>query len=122
MEGAMAAAPSRAGLAPKFDVAAADRSSRELRLCAALIALTILVIAARTKILRIAHLGSHYPLLFYQDVSRWRFSPGLFAGCFSWRAVIAHDASSRSSDGPCVWWRRSTRRSRQWSSGSSAVH
>jgi arylsulfatase A-like enzyme len=88
----MAAALSRTESAPRFDAAAAaDRSGRELRFFAALIALTILVVAARTQILRIAHLNSHYPLLFYQDI----FALALFAWTFGGLFRIARGDRAR---------------------------
>src|SRR5258708_16256281 len=59
-----------------------DASGRELRFFAALLALAILVIAARTQILRIAHLSSHYPLLFYRDVFALALMAWPFRGMF----------------------------------------
>jgi hypothetical protein len=59
-----------------------DGSGRELRFFAALIALMILVLAARTQILRIAHLSSHYPLLFYQDIFALALLAWTFRGLF----------------------------------------
>ncbi|HVN89228.1 MAG TPA: sulfatase [Candidatus Binataceae bacterium] len=54
---------------PSVDATAPDRETRrELRLFALMIALALMVIATRAQILRIAHLKSHYPLLFYQDI------------------------------------------------------
>ena len=43
-------------------------AKRELRVCALFLALALVVLATRAQILRIAHLSSHYPLLFYQDI------------------------------------------------------
>jgi glucan phosphoethanolaminetransferase (alkaline phosphatase superfamily) len=79
----MAAALSRAELSlTSASPGSDDASGHELRLFAALIALTILVIAARTQILRIAHLSSHYPLLFYQDVFALAILAWVFRGFF----------------------------------------
>ena len=80
----MAAALSGAESSPELDSirSSAEPSGRESGFFASLIALTILVIAARIQILRIAHLSSHYPLLFYQDIFALALIAWAFRGLF----------------------------------------
>ena len=57
--------------------------SQEIRFFAAFSAFAILLLAARAQILRIAHLGDHYPLLFYQDILALALVGWLFRGLFA---------------------------------------
>jgi arylsulfatase A-like enzyme len=70
---------------PAATAYAEPQSKQELRFFAAFTGFAILLLASRVQILRIAHLGDHYPLLFYQDVLAlaavaWLFR-AMFAAC-----------------------------------------